>query len=548
MKWQYLTAAVMGLGLAHSAFAYQAGKTYRFTVVHTNDTHGRFWENGHGEYGFAAEKAVIDAIKKDVAAKNGSVILLHAGDFNTGVPESDVQQAKPDIEGMNRIGFEATVLGNHEFDNPQSVLKQQERWANFPFLSANVLYKNTGKHFVKPYTILKKNGLKVAVVGLTTEDSEKMSSAKNVAGLSFADPTHAANKTLNEINRKEKPDVRIALTHMGYYNNANHGDNAPGDVTLARNLPKGAFDLIVGGHSHTRVCLNEDGSLNEKYEPTQACRPDFQNGTWIVQAGEWGKYVGRADFEFKDGKTRLVSYQLVPINLKKKVKGADGQSTYVPYTSFVPDSKLYNYLKTYQDKGGQLLNVKVGQTTGVFEGQREVVRYRPSNLGHLITQAMMERAQADIGIFNGGGIRDSLPAGELTYKDVLKVHPFGNILSHVTLTGAELQDYLSKVALISTGNGGYPHFTNNLKMTVNRTAGTVSDVTLNGKPLDMNKKYRIAFTNFNAEGGDGYPKLNKHPSYVETGYIDAEIMKDYLTKNSPVDAARFEPKNEIVFK
>lgn len=146
-----LALALMG---ATTAMAYEADKTYKFTVLHVNDTHGHFWKNDKGEYGFAAQKTLIDKIRKEVAEKGGEVVLLHAGDFNTGVPESDMQNARPDIEGLNMLGFDVAVLGNHEFDFPLQVLDMQEKWAKFPFISANVINKKTNKHLVKPYVRL----------------------------------------------------------------------------------------------------------------------------------------------------------------------------------------------------------------------------------------------------------------------------------------------------------------------------------------------------------------------------------------------------------
>ena len=120
--------------------AYQANKTYKFTVLHTNDIHGHFWNN-KGEYGLSAQKNVVDQIRNEVEKKGSSVIILNAGDVNTGVPESDMQNARPDIEGLNEIGYEAMVLGNYEFDSPLQILTMQEKWVKFPFISANVVNK-----------------------------------------------------------------------------------------------------------------------------------------------------------------------------------------------------------------------------------------------------------------------------------------------------------------------------------------------------------------------------------------------------------------------
>lgn len=536
--------------LSATAMAYETDKTYQFTVLHVNDTHGHFWKNDKSEYGFAAQKTAIDAVRKEVAAKGGEVLLVHAGDYNTGTPESDMQNARPDIEGMNMLGFETLALGNHEFDSPLQVLEMQEKWANFPFLSANVINKKTDKPLVKPYAIFNKGGLKIAVVGLTTEDTAKLGNPDVTDNVIFNNPIEAAKQTLAELNQKEKPDVRIALTHMGYYFDGKHGMNAPGDVTMARTLEKGAFDLIVGGHTHDTVCLNEDGTgLKAKYTPGDACKPDFQNGTWIVQAGEWGKYLGRADFEFKNGETKLVNYQLIPINLKQKVKLADGKSEYTLYQpEIAEDTAVFEHLKKYQDEGDKLLGVKVGEVKGgKLEGERDVIRFHQTNLGRLIAQSQMERVKADLAVMNSGGIRTSILEGKVTYKDLLTVQPFGNMIATVDLTGQELLDYLNVVALKDVDMGAYPQFAG-VSMVVDRTAKQVSDVKIGGKALDLTKKYKLSVPDYCAAGGDGYPVLKKHPSYVNTGFIDAEMLKAYFEENSPIDASKFDPKQDILFK
>lgn len=546
LKKTLLSVAMLA---ATSAMAYQADKTYQFTVLHMNDTHGHFWKSDKGEYGFSALKTAIDGVRKEVTEKGGEVLVLHAGDYNTGVPESDMQNAKPDIEGLNMIGIDALTLGNHEFDNPLQLLDKQISWATFPFLSANVINKKTNQPLVKPYITLEKGGLKFAVVGLTTEDTAKLGNPDVTENVIFQDPVETAKATLKGIDDKQA-DVKIALTHMGYYFNEQHGMNAPGDVTLARRLDKNAFDLIIGGHTHDTVCVNDEGTdLKAKYKPGDECKPDYQNGTWIVQAGEWGKYLGRADFEFKNGETKLVKYELIPINLKQKIKLEDGKTEYKLYKDEIAeDQKVFEHLKKYQDEGDKLLGVKVGSVKGdKLEGNRDVIRFHQTNLGRLIAQSQMERVKADIGIMNSGGIRTSINEGDVTYKDILTVQPFGNMISTVDLTGKELIEYLNVVALKDVDMGAYPQFAG-VSMVVDRQAKQVSEVKIGGQPLDLNKTYKVSIPDYCAAGGDGYPVMKTHPSYVNTGFIDAEMLKKYFEENSPIDASKFDPKNDIIFK
>lgn len=547
-----LSACALTVSLAMTPVmsqAWEKDKTYEITILHTNDHHGHFWHNDRGEYGLAAQKTVVDDIRNEVAKKGGSVLLLSGGDINTGVPESDLQDAEPDFKGMNLVGYDAMALGNHEFDNSLDVLRKQEAWATFPFLSANIYQKSTGERLFKPYTIFDKQGVKIAVLGLTTDDTVRIGNPANFPDTEFRKPTDEAKKVVEELRMTEKPDIIIAATHMGHYDDGHHGSNAPGDVEMARALPKGYLDMIVGGHSQDPVCMSQENKNYKQadYVPGTPCAPDNQNGTWIVQAHEWGKYVGRADFEFRNGEFTLKHYQLIPINLNQKVKKDDGTTELVYYTEEIshnPD--MMKLLTPYQEKGGEQLNVKVGEVVGKLEGDRSKVRFIQTNMARLLLSAQAERANADFAIMSGGGVRDSIESGEITYKDVLKVQPFANELVYVDFKGEEIEPYLSTVACMKVDSGAYAQFYN-VSLTVDQDC-KVNDVKIAGKPLDKTKSYRMATLNFNAIGGDGYPKVDTHPAYVNTGFVDAEVLKGYIEAHSPLKAADFEPKGEIIYK
>lgn len=532
--------------LSGAASAWEKDKTYAITILHTNDHHGHFWQNDHGEYGLGAQKTLVDGIRQEVAAQGGSLLLLSGGDINTGVPESDLQDAEPDFRGMNLVGYDAMAIGNHEFDNPLSVLRQQEKWATFPLLSANIYQKSTGQRLFKPYALFDKQGIKIAVIGLTTDDTAKMGNPEYFTDIEFRVPAPEAKRVVEQLRKDEKPDVIIAATHMGHYDNGEHGSNAPGDVEMARSLPAGYLDMIVGGHSQDPVCMAGDNRKQVDYVPGTPCSPDRQNGTWIVQAHEWGKYVGRADFEFRNGELKLVHYQLIPVNLKKKVEKADGTSERVYYTrQIAEDPAMMKLLTPFQEKGKEQLSVKIGSVNGKLEGDRSKVRFVQTNLARVMLAAQRERADADFAVMSGGGVRDSIESGDITYKNVLKVQPFGNTLVHVDMKGSEIEQYLAVVANMKPDSGAYAQFAN---VSLVADGKGVSEVKINGQPLQADKTYRMATLNFNALGGDGYPKLDGLPSYVNTGFIDAEVLKQYIEKHSPLDAAAYEPKGEIVYR
>ena len=535
----------MGM-LSATAQAYEQDKTYKITILHTNDHHGHFWRNEYGEYGLAAQKTLVDSIRQQVAEQGGSVLLLSGGDINTGVPESDLQDAEPDFRGMNLIGYDAMAVGNHEFDNPLTVLRQQEKWAKFPFLSANIYQKSTGERLFKPWALFKRQDLNIAVIGLTTDDTAKIGNPEFFTDIEFRKPAEEAKLVIQELQQTEKPDVIIATTHMGHYDNGDHGSNAPGDVEMARSMPKGALAMIVGGHSQDPVCMAAENKKQRDYVPGTPCAPDRQNGIWIVQAHEWGKYVGRADFEFRNGEMKLVNYQLIPVNLKKKVTWDNGKSERILYTPEIAENqKMLSLLSPFQSKGKAQLEVNIGNVNGHLEGDRSKVRFVQTNLGHLILAAQMARTEADFAVMSGGGIRDSIEAGDITYKDVLKVQPFGNTLVYIDMPGKAVVDYLTAVAQKKPDSGAYPQFAN---VSFSVSGGSLSDLKIKGEPIDPNKTYRMATLSFNATGGDGYPQIDNQPGYVNTGFIDAEVLKQYIQQNSPLDVNAYEPKGDVSWK
>ncbi|MDU4093897.1 MAG: bifunctional UDP-sugar hydrolase/5'-nucleotidase UshA [Pantoea sp.] len=542
-----IIGGILSLGLLSSQVqAWEKGRVYKFTVLHTNDHHGRFWHNEQGEYGLAAQKTLMDTIRYDVQAHGGAVLILSGGDINTGVPESDLQDAEPDFRGMNLVGYDAMAIGNHEFDNPLSVLRQQQKWAKFPLLSANIYQKSSGQRLFQPWALFNRMGLKIAVIGLTTDDTAKIGNPEYLTDIEFRSPASEAKQAVETLRATEKPDVIIAATHMGHYDNGKHGSNAPGDVEMARALPRGYLDLIVGGHSQDPVCMAQDNQKQVDYVPGSPCVPDRQNGTWIVQAHEWGKYVGRADFTFRDGVLTLENYQLIPVNLKHKIKNSEGKDEWINYQQeILPNSAMMKLLTPFQKKGEAQLNVQVGSVDARLEGDRNKVRFVQTNLARLLLAAQIDRTKADFAVMSGGGVRDSIEAGAISYKDVLKVQPFGNTVCWVEMKGSEVEKYLAVVANKQVDSGAYAQFAN---VSLIADGEGVSEVKINGEPLQADKTYRMATLSFNANGGDGYPVINTLPSFVNTGFVDAEVLKQYIEQQSPLKADAYAPKGEIIYR
>ncbi|EGM69669.1 bifunctional UDP-sugar hydrolase/5'-nucleotidase UshA [Shewanella sp. HN-41] len=520
-----------------------------FTVLHTNDNHGRFWENSDGEYGMAARKTLIDQIRAEVSKNGGQTLLLSGGDINTGVPESDLQDAIPDFTGMNKIGYDAMAVGNHEFDNPLSVVDMQRRLAEFPMLAANIYRKNTdgtqGERYFEAYKIFDINGLKVAVIGLTTEDTAKIGNPEFISDLLFTDPKTEVAKVIKEIKDAKSADIIFATTHMGHYADAQNGSNAPGDVAMARALNKGDLQVVIGGHSQNPVCM-EPGTDNKAYatfKPGDDCAPDQQNGTWIMQAHEWGKYVGRADFEYFNGELHLASYKLVPVNMRK-LDEAGKKTADLAGAKIEPDAELKELLSYYQEKGQAKLDEVIATTDALLDGERANVRNKQTNLGRMLAMAQSGKVFADFGVMNSGGVRASIQPGNITYRDVLTVQPFGNMVTLNEMTGTEVAAYLGAVGSIQIGSGGYAQITG-VKMTIDCVAKTANISEINGQDFSPAGNYKFTVPSFNAAGGDGYPKLT---SPIQTGYVDADLLYSFLKEKQAIVAADYNPVGDIVYE
>lgn len=509
----------------------------RITILHTNDHHGRYWYNDEGQYGIPARQTLLKKLRQAAQEKGSIVFLVSAGDVNTGTPESDLQDARPDFLGMDAAGYDAMVLGNHEFDNPISVLLKQKDVVSFPFLSANVIDKKKNKLLVEPYTILDRGGVRVGVLGLTTKDTITSGNPEYLENIDILDPIKVASRYVQELH--QKTDFVMALTHLGYYEKGNRGINSPGDIALANAVS--GIDLIVGGHTHTTVCMVSRNLLDKNYYPTKKCRPDRKNNTYITQAGEWGKYVGQADFVYTKGAWKLDNYQLFPVNYNDGIPKRERTPTAID-----PDPDMLKLLKPFQEKGQKELSRPIAKLEGYLNGDRHDVRIKETNLGRLIATVQMKATNADVGVVNGGGIRDSIQPGQVRYKDVLRVHPFANRVCYVDVTGRELKMLLARIARLPQNSGAFTHFAG-AEFTLKN--GQIEQLKVFGQGEKLvvdDQKYRLALNSFSAAGGDNYPVLNKKSYFVDTKLVDASVLTDFFIKQGTVRADDYMPQGEVV--
>ncbi len=504
------------LVLSHASFA--ASGTQELVILHTNDFHGhpmKFFKYPAPNVGGLSALAVF---VNEVREANKNVLVLDAGDMNTGRPESNFFKAVPDIIGYNYIGYGAMVLGNHEFDNPISLLLKQQRLAKFPFISANVKTRD-GEYLTEPYTIKDFDGFKVGIFGLTTKETEIIGNPAYIEDLVFEDEVEVARKMVAEL--KDKVDVIIALVHMGLWQ-----DDTKGSRRLAAEVE--GIDLVIDGHTHT--------DLKE---------PVMVKGTPIVQAWQWGLKVGKCILTINQGKISDFKWESVPINLKRRVKKADGSKTYpLIGKEYKEDEFLLSVLTPYANQVESILSEVIGDSKGTYFNKN--VRKQETELGDLVSDAMLwftKNLKPDFAVQNGGGIRTDLPEGKITKKLIYEILPFDNSIMVLKLKGSQVAELFDYIATIPNGKGAFAQVSEGVSFTLNYNTQKCENVLINGKPIDPEKVYTIATNSYMASGGDGYKVFRKAMDRYDTSAFQRDAVIEYIIKLGGI--LKPEPKERI---
>ncbi|CAN7196383.1 5'-nucleotidase C-terminal domain-containing protein [Rossellomorea sp. LjRoot5] len=484
----------------------EENKDFNLSIMHTNDTHA------HVE----GYPRLFTAVKEVRAEKENS-LLLDAGDVFSGTLYFRQYSGLADLWFMNQLGYDAMTLGNHEFDKDSKTLANFIKEMNFPMVSSNV--QMTGDSDLEP---LKKNevgtpgeggniypaiikevdGEKVGIFGLTTPETEFLSSPGE--NIEFEDATEKSAATIDML-KGEGVNKIIVLSHLGYSH----------DLELAEAVD--GIDVIVGGHSHTVL---DEPVVIDKEEPTI-----------IVQAGEYLNLLGLLDVTF-DAEGVVTSHAGEVLDLEE----------------YDEDSEALAKVNEFKAPLEEIKNEVVGKTKVALNGERADVRTKETNLGNLIADAMVEKAnesvKTHIGLQNGGGIRASIDKGEITLGEVLTTMPFGNNLVTLDLTGQELLDALEhSVSGVETGEGRFLQVSGiNFKYDINKPVGErvwfVEVKTDKGfKEIDPEKMYTVATNAFTADGGDGYSMFKAAKDegrMTELFQVDYEVFTDYLANHKNV--------------
>ncbi len=502
MNWKLLLlgAALVGLVVVGFLIRTDEDEPFELTILHTNDLHAHYdsfepWgEPLQG--GVARLKTAVD----ELLDEDDDVLFLDAGDQFQGTLFFTVGGAQVVADVMNELEYDAMCLGNHEFDSGPAVLAEFIDEADFPILSANTEVSAdpylSGE--ILPCEIFRIDRRPVGVIGLTTEHTAIASSPGS--HVRFLDAIDAAQRTVDELT-EDGVDVIIALTHLGYAR----------DLELARAVT--GIDVIIGGHSHT--ALDPYPTLTESASGDPVL---------VATAHEWGKQLGNLRVLFT-GDGLVNSFAGAPIAI-------DG--------SIPEDEEMLEILGVCRPQIDALMTRVVGATDVELNGAREDVRSRETNLGNLICDAILWKAEglgATISIQNGGGIRATIPAGEITMGQVLEVLPYGNQLTVVALSGEQLIAALENgVSRVEDGSGRFPQV-GGIRYAFDPALGAGSRITsvdvwdsAIGEfiAIDPAASYTVATNNFLANGGDDYSMFADAEDRYDSGWLLSDALAEFL--------------------
>ena len=537
-----LMAVVMTFSLAVTANA--AEETAQdlngdIVILHTNDVHGAI-----------AGYAKVAALKDAYEARGAYVLLMDAGDFIQGDPTVSTSEGATAVELMNLAGYDVVSLGNHEFDYGYQNLKDLEADADFAIVDANVLY-NGSVAFEDNLVFTTPDGTKIGVFGLDTPETATKAHPAKIQGVTFLageDLYDCAQEQVDALTA-EGCNYVICLGHLGI------DDESAGNrsIDLLENVD--GIDLFIDGHSHS----TQDDITAALTAASQAGGNEISvdssmvNGTVLTSTGTKLESVGVVTIDGETG--RIDASTVSAASLTDEDADVAARAAAIQ--------------KEIDDEYGTVF----ATTEVALNGEREPGnRTEETNLGDLITDALVwgaerEGTEVDAAVTNGGGIRASIAAGDITKKDINTVLPFGNTLSIVQVTGAELLEALEASTYCTpTSIGGFPQVSG-IEFTVDTTKAydqgelypgstyygpksiqRVTIETVGGEPFDANATYTIATNDFMAAGGDTYYAFAAASVNYDLGIAMDEVVMDYITdelKGTVTAEAYGEPAGRI---
>ena len=514
MSYRLLSSAAV---LALTAGMAQAD--YTLHVIHINDLHSRIEpinrfdstcsaeDNAEGKCfgGVARVKTMIDQLRAELDGQN--VIVVDAGDQYQGSLMYTTYKGDVEAEMMEKIGFDVMAVGNHEFDDGDEGLLKLIDNVSFPVISGNldVSQSNILAGKVQNHVVLEVGGEKIGIVSALATDTVETSSPSEA--VIFQDEIDSIAADVATLTAEGVTKI-IALTHVGL----------PRDLEIAAAVP--GLDAVVGGHSHTYLSAT-DPDRQGAY-PTFASQED---GTLVpvVQAYAYSKYVGHLELNFDD----------------------EGNLTYASGDTILLDASVEEdpeIVARVAELAGPIEEMKtrvVAEAAEAIEGSRDVCRAMECPMGNLVADAMLDRVKdqgVQIAIQNGGGLRASIDAGEVTMGEVLTVLPFQNTLSTFEVTGAQILAALENgVSQVEEGAGRFPQVAG-MSFTVDLTqapGSRISNVMVGDAPLDPEATYGAVSNNYVRNGGDGYRMFRDAMNAYDYGPYLADVTAEFLAKVGP---------------
>mgnify|MGYP005993970783 FL=1 len=502
--------------LALSAGA--ASADYSLTVLHTNDFHARFEpiskydsgcsseSNAEGKC-FGGSARLVTAV--EAARKRASnSILVDGGDQFQGTLFYTYYKGKLAAEMMNKLGYDAMTVGNHEFDDGPEVLRGFMDAVDFPVLMSNADFSAEPalQDKLLKSTVIERGGEKLGLIGLTPHNTDELSSpGPNVI---FTDPSEAVQGEVDKLTAMGINKI-IVLSHSGYET----------DKVVAANTT--GVDIIVGGHTNTLL-----SNTNDRAEGPY---PTVVGTTQILSAYAYGKFLGELNVTFND---------------EGVVTEAVGEPLIMD-AAVVEDETTVARIAEAAVPLDEIRNKVVAEAAEMVDGARENCRYKECQIGNLVADAMLDRVKdqgIQVALANGGGLRASIDAGEITQGEVLTVLPFQNTLATFQVDGATLK------AALENGmgqfddpedDGRFPQIAG-MKYVVesgNATGERVTEIMIDmggtWEPLDMAKVYGVVSNNFVRSGGDGYKMFRDAMNVYDFGPDLADVTAEYLAANAP---------------
>ena len=504
-----MTVRILGTTAALALMASAAHADFNLTILHTNDFHDRFEpiskydgpcapeDNTAGEC-FGGSARLVTALE-EARGRAENTILVDGGDQFQGTLFYTQYKGTMTAEFMNKLGYDAMTVGNHEFDDGPEVLGAFVDAVDFPILMSNADISGEPllSDKILKSTVIEKGGEKIGLIGLTPVNTPEIASPG--PNITFTPPADAVQAEVDKLTADGVNKI-IVLSHSGYAVDQEVAANTTG------------VDVIVGGHDNT--LLGDMEGAKGKY-------PTMVGDTAVVQAYAYGKYLGELNVTFDDD---------------GKIIEASGQPL-VMDGAVVEDEATVARIAELAVPLDAIRNEVVGETSEAIEGNRDVCRAMECSGGNLIADAMLARVAdqgIQVAIANSGGIRASIDAGEVTKGEVLTVLPFQNTLSTFQVPGAVLLEALENgVSKVGEGDGRFPQVAG-ITFAVDPAAepgSRVSDVMVGGAPLDPAATYGVVSNNFVRNGGDGYAMFRTAENAYDFGPDVADVVADYIAES-----------------